>query len=118
MGQLSIHSLLYRTKGELHPVQLSIVLEQLLHLELQVVHLPLRGISFVFEQLDAHVFEVVTTRLPEQEVQVLIVEAQVKQFEFHPLQLEPLSIVLPASQLSSQVFVRKSSFLFVTHEAH
>ena len=51
-----------------------------------------------------------------QEVHVVVVPAQVKQFESHGSQFDPFSIVLSTSQVASQVFVLKSSFEFVLQE--
>lgn len=57
-----------------------------------------------------------TTSGELQEVQVVVVEAQVKQEESQGTQFVPVIMVFPVSQSSTQVFVLKSSLLLETHD--
>jgi hypothetical protein len=99
-------------------VQLLTVFSQVAQLAFQEVHTLLIGTSSVLVQEASQVFDVVTTKFPEQEVQVATEEAQVRHEESQAKHWFPLSIVLSTSQESSQVLVRKSSFLFDTQDVH
>jgi hypothetical protein len=99
-------------------VQKLVVPVHLVQVKLQVVHTLLIATSFVFRQLAAQVKLVVKTSPGLQDVHVVVVFAQVKQFESQGSQFDPFSIVLSISQVNSQVFVLKSSFAFELQEVH
>jgi hypothetical protein len=98
-------------------VQLLVVPVKLEQLGSQVLHTPLITTSFVFEHELWQVFEVVTTKVPLQLVQVVVEISQVLQLESQGKQELPLSIVKPVSQLFWQVSSLKSNFMLDTHDA-
>lgn len=77
----------------------------------QDVHTPLMTISSVFVHAAAQVLELVTTNEPEHEVQVLVVDAQVRHDELQAIHCDPLSIVFPVSHEVLQTLSLKSSFI-------
>jgi hypothetical protein len=72
--------------------------------------MPLITTSFVFVQEDPHTSDVVTTLVPEHDVQVVVDISQVKQLLFQANHVLPLSIVNPVAQLDLQVLSLKSNF--------
>jgi len=117
-GHSSIHWLLLSTKGLFHPVQLLSLPLQVDQLESQVLQTPLTATSLVLVQLISQVLAIVTTRLVTQEVQVVWDISQVKQEPSQGKQFEPLSIVLPDSQVPCQVLSLISSFMLETQDVH
>lgn len=76
------------------------------------------AISFELEQEVAQVFDVVTTKEPDHDVHLLVEDAQVRHEELQPRQFVPLTIVFPASHVSTQVLDRWSKYLLETHDVH
>lgn len=109
VGQSEMHSVPDNEKSAAHAVQLVVVVSHLVQVLSHCTHTLLIAISLVFIHSDAQVKLVVKTKLGSQDVQVVTELAHVKQFESQATQVLPVKIVLPASQVLTQVLVLKSS---------
>jgi hypothetical protein len=88
-----------KTNGDTQPVHSLIVPVQLEQLGSHISQMPLIATSFVFVQADSHTLDVVTTLVPEHDVQVEVDISQVKQLLSQANQVVPLTIVNPVVQL-------------------
>lgn len=91
---------------------------QEVHLLFQVSQLSLITTSFVFSHSLSQVFDVVTTREPDHDVQVVVLNEHVKQDASHASQFVPTCIVYKLSQLSTHVLSLRSKNLLVMQEVH